>query len=301
MIVDGKNLAYSLKAKIKSEIEELEGKCPTLACIVVGNNPASLRYVNSKKKACIECGMKSITVKLPENVKVEELLEVIDSLNKNKTISGILLQLPLPERLKRYESVIINKISVEKDVDCLTFENVGKIFAGNSEISPCTAKGIIKLIDSVGYDLKGKDVVVLGRSLLVGKSVATLLEKRNATVTLCHSLTVDIQEKTKRADLVVVAIGKPNFVGVDFIKEGAFVVDVGINHIDGKLVGDVDFEKVKEKCSFITPVPGGVGPMTVACLMENNLCLYKNQLKKEALKKKDKKDNHDVFIEKSKE
>ncbi len=270
-ILDGKSFSNEIKAEVKAKVERYfkEG-CPLLACIIVEGDKASETYVASKQKACEVCGLKSMVCRLPHDTSQEELEEVIEKLNVDKNVDAILLQLPLPKHLD--SSQAINKISPDKDVDCLTNENLGAMFAGSS-FAPCTASGIIKLLERYNINLEGKNAVVIGRSLLVGKSVASLLEHKNATVTLCHSKTKNLKEITNSADILIVAIGKPLFITSGYVKEGAIVIDVGINRIDGKIKGDVDYENVKNKCAYITPVPGGVGPLTVACLMENTLHL----------------------------
>ena len=279
-ILNGKTFSAEIKAKVKEDVEEFckNHKTPLLACIIVEGNKASEIYVASKQRACEACGLLSKVVRLPEDVTQNQLEKVISNLNEDDSVSAILLQLPLPKHLDSNRA--INAISPEKDVDCLTNQNLGKLFAGNSNFAPCTATGIIKLLERYGIQIEGKNAVVIGRSLLVGRSVASLLEHKNATVTICHSKTKNMEEITKQADILVVAVGKAHMIGADFVKKGAVVVDVGINRIDGKLLGDVDFENVKEKCSYITPVPGGVGPLTVACLMENTLTLTKLQASK---------------------
>lgn len=270
MIMDGKQLAQEIKMDVKSKVGSLKKK-PLLACIIVEGNSASEIYVASKQRACEECGIGSMLVRLPEDVTQQDLEKEIQKLNKNSDVTAILLQLPLPMHLDADRA--INSISPDKDVDCLTYPNLGKLFAGRGEVAPCTATGIIKFLEKYNIEIEGKHAVVIGRSLLVGKSVASLLEKKNATVTICHSKTKNLSEITKQADILVVAIGKSKFVTSDYVKQGAVVIDVGINRVDSKITGDVDFENVKDKCLMISPVPGGVGPLTVACLMENTLLL----------------------------
>lgn len=275
-IIDGKMVASRLKGLVADRIEKnytMAGrKAPTLACVLVGDDLASKVYVASKEKACHMLGINSVMKILPGDITPQELTRVIKSLNDNDEISGILLQLPLPKHLD--ESQFISLISPKKDVDGLTNENLGKLFAGKPLVAPCTATGIIDLLKFYHLPIQGKHAVVIGRSLLVGKSVASLLEQNNATVTLCHSKTQNLSEITKTADILVVAIGKPKFIIADMVKDGAVVIDVGINRTSEGLVGDVDFEGVKEKSSFITPVPGGVGPMTIAELMANTVILH---------------------------
>lgn len=272
-ILDGKMLSALIKQRIKERIEnEHLNPPPTLACILVGDDPASQVYVANKEKACNAVGMKSIIIRLPATSTNEEVANTIKSLNEDKSVNGILLQLPLPKGLN--EKMLINLISPNKDVDGLTELNLGRLFSKNTLVAPCTATGIIDILKHYNVDIDGKEVVVVGRSLLVGKSVANMLEQLNATVTICHSHTTNLAEHTKRADILVVAIGKPNFITKDMVKQGAVVIDVGINRLEGKLVGDVDFENVKDTCSKITPVPGGVGPMTIAELLNNTMTLY---------------------------
>ena len=269
-IMDGKSLAQEIKNEVKDKVERLRKK-PLLACIIVEGNSASEVYVANKQRACDECGLQSMIVRLPNNVTQRKLENEIVKLNDNKDVSAILLQLPLPEGLDSTRA--LEKIDPSKDVDCLTVHNLGLLFSGQWKIAPCTATGIIKMLKKYDVEIAGKHAVVIGRSLLVGKSVANLLEQNNATVTICHSKTKDLKEITKTADILVVAVGKSKYITSEYVKEGAVVVDVGINRIDGKLTGDVDFEEVKDKCSLISKVPGGVGPLTVACLMENTLLL----------------------------
>lgn len=279
-VIDGKQIANDIKQEVKHVVENSfsnENK-PTLACILVGDNPASMSYVKSKEKACEMCGINSQIYRLNGDCSLEELESLIKNLNNNEKVSAILLQLPLPEHLEEYRDYLINLINPVKDVDALTDVNLGKLLAGKELIAPCTATGIMKIIESTGYNVVGKDVVVIGRSLLVGKSVAALLQNANATVTICHSKSVDLKEKCSKADLLIVAIGKPKFINKDYVKNGAFVVDVGINRTEQGLVGDVDYDDVKDLCNYITPVPGGVGPLTVACLMQNTLTLHELQL-----------------------
>ncbi len=276
-ILNGKEFAQEMRNNVKTAVGKLKNK-PTLACIIVEGDKASEIYVASKQRACAECGINSKVIKLPNDISQIQLEKEIEKLNKSKEITAILLQLPLPKQLN--EERAINKISPEKDADCLTFHNFGKMFAGHSDFAPCTAYGIIKLLEKHNVEIEGKHAVVVGRSNLVGRSVAALLEHENATVTICHSRTQNLKKFTKDADILVVAIGKPKFITADYVKKGAVVVDVGINRVDGKIYGDVDFENVAPKCSKITPVPGGVGPLTVASLMQNTCLLFDEQNKK---------------------
>ena len=257
-------------------MEELKNKgiVPGLAVVIVGNNPASRVYVNSKKKACEELGMYSVEYALKEETTEEELLELISKLNCDDKINGILVQLPLPKHLD--EKLIINTIIPEKDVDAFHPVNVGKIMIGDFNFLPCTPAGVMELIKETGIDISGKECVIIGRSNIVGKPQAMLMLHKNATVTICHSKTKDLAEVVKRADIVVAAVGVSKMVTKDMVKEGAVVIDVGMNRLpDGKLCGDVDFDGVSEVASFITPVPGGVGPMTIAMLMQNTLTAAK--------------------------
>ena len=272
-VFDGKALAEKIKQNVKAKVENLHEK-PCLACIIVGDDKASKIYVNSKKKACEQCGIESLILNLPDNTPKSTLLELLNKLNGDKRISGILVQLPLPAHLDKHREEIINTILPEKDVDCLTDLNLGRLFSGSGKIAPCTATGVMRILKEANVSLEGKKVCVIGRSLLVGKSVAVLLQQENATVTACHSHTENLAQEAAQADVLVVAVGRPKMITREFVKPGAVVVDVGINRTEQGLVGDVDFENVKDICKFITPVPGGVGPLTVACLMENTLSLH---------------------------
>lgn len=271
-IMDGKATAEKIRAGIKAEVANIKTK-PGLAAVLVGENPASKAYVEIKRKTCDEVGIYSELYKLPEETTEKELLQLIDKLNKSEKIHGILVQLPLPQHIR--EEKVLSAIALEKDVDGFSPVNVGRLFSGNEAVVPCTPKGVIRLLEEYGIELAGKNAVVIGRSNIVGKPTALLLLNRNATVTLCHSKTKNLIQYTKNADILVVAVGKPKLITADMVNEGAVVIDVGINRIDGKLVGDVDFESVRKKASYITPVPGGVGPMTVAMLIENTLDRYK--------------------------
>ncbi len=272
-ILQGKEFATIIKDNVKKRVMELKekyGKVPGLAVIIVGNNPASEVYVRNKHKSCEELGIYSEVIAMPETAAKEELLNKIYELNNNKDIHGILVQLPLPNAISKYESEILNKIDPKKDVDGFHPVNVGKMVIGEDALLPCTPHGCIKMLELSNIDIEGKNAVIIGRSNIVGKPMLHLLLKKNATVTICHSKTKNLADITKQADILVAAIGKPQFVTADMVKEGAVVIDVGINRIaPKKLVGDVDFESVKEKASAITPVPGGVGLLTVAMLMEN--------------------------------
>ena len=271
-ILDGKMLSAKIKEDIRKETEELKvkGINPGLAVIIVGDDPASRVYVNNKKKACEACGFYSEEHALPAETTEEELLKLIDELNNRKDINGILVQLPLPKGIDS-EKVLLS-IRPEKDVDAFHPVNVGKIMIGDFDFVPCTPYGVMHLIEETGIDIKGKECVVIGRSNIVGKPQAMLLLHENATVTICHSRTKDLKEVTKRADIIVAAVGKAKFVTADMVKEGAIVIDVGMNRDEnGKLCGDVDYESVEPIASAITPVPGGVGPMTIAMLMKNTI------------------------------
>ena len=277
-LIDGKEVSNHVKTKVREEVDALKEKGiePALAVIIVGNDPASRVYVNNKKKACEFTGMRSVEYAMPEETTEEELLAVIDKLNADDSINGILCQLPVPKHIS--EKAVIERISAKKDVDVFSAENVGKMWQGDYDMASCTPMGVIELLDYYGIDVCGKNCVIIGRSNIVGKPMASLLLERSATVTICHSRTKNLSEITSKADLIVAAVGRAKFVTADMVKEGAIVVDVGINrNEDGKLCGDVDFENVKDKCEFITPVPGGCGPMTIAVLMKNTLLACKKQ------------------------
>ena len=266
-IIDGKALAAKCKARIKEDVERLSGR-PGLAVIIVGDNPASRVYVRNKEKACRETGILSRTYELPEGVSQPELEALIVSLAADERVHGILLQLPLPEGLDAGSALA--KIPPSKDVDGFSAENLGRLVRGEKALVACTPLGVMKLLESAGISPAGKRAVVLGRSETVGKPLALLLLNADATVTVCHSRTENLKEICREADILVSAVGKPGFVTEDMVKEGAVVIDVGINRgADGKLCGDVDFERVAPRTSYITPVPGGVGPMTVAMLLCN--------------------------------
>lgn len=280
-IIDGKLVSTAVREKIAKETAAFKaetGIVPGLAVILVGNNPASAVYVRNKHKACAEVGMNSIQIYMPEDTSEQELLSKIEELNSDQTVHGILVQLPLPSHI--CEEKIISSISPNKDVDAFHPVNVGKIMTGNYSFLPCTPAGVMKLLDFYNIEIKGKKCVVVGRSNIVGKPMSLLLLERNGTPTICHSKTNDLASVTQEADILVVAIGRANFIGADAVKEGAVVIDVGINRLpDGKLAGDVNFDEVSGKASFITPVPGGVGPMTIAVLLENTLTAAKNSIK----------------------
>lgn len=277
-IIDGKAVSKKVKEDVKAECEQLKAKgvTPGLAVIIVGDDPASQVYVHNKEVACEACGFYSVKYALPAETTQEELNALIDKLNKDDKINGILCQLPLPSHLD--DKDVINRIDPLKDVDAFHPVNVGAIMIGDYNYLPCTPAGVMELIHSTGVDVSGKKAVVMGRSNIVGKPMAMLLLHENATVEITHSRTQNLADITKEADILVAAIGKAKFVKADMVKDGAVVIDVGMNRDEnGKLCGDVDFEDVKDKCSFITPVPGGVGPMTIAMLMKNTLTAAKIQ------------------------
>jgi len=271
-LIDGKKVSADIREGLKKEIADVKAKGidPCLAVVLVGENPASKKYVSSKEKTCAELGIISIAHKLPETTTQQDLLKLVDDLNNDKKVHGILIQLPLPKGLD--EKQVMHRIAPEKDVDGFGPQSLGKMLLDEKGFLPCTPYGAMKMLDAYGIDPSGKHAVVLGRSVIVGKPLAMLLLRKNATVTICHSKTRDLKEECLRADILCVAIGKPKFVKGDWIKQGAAVVDVGINVTeDGKLVGDVDFEAAAERAGYITPVPGGVGPMTIAMLMHNTV------------------------------
>lgn len=271
-IIDGKAIAKEIREEIKLKVKKLQRKgfVPGLAVILVGDDPASQVYVNNKAKACQECGIRSQVIRMPEVTSEEELLQLIQQLNENNEIHGILVQLPLPHHIR--ETLIIEAINPLKDVDGLHPENVGKLWNGNAYIKPCTPYGCIELLRRTIKDFRGKKAVVVGRSILMGKPIAALLLSENATVTICHSYTQNLPEITRTADILIVAVGKPGYITGEMIKPGAVVLDVGTSRLtNGKLVGDVDYESAFERAGWITPVPGGVGPMTITMLLQNTL------------------------------
>ncbi len=277
-LIDGKEISAQVKAEVAAAVKELHGNGISvgLAVVIVGDNSASRVYVNNKKKACAEAGILSEEYALPEQTTQQELLALLDKLNADKGINGILVQLPLPGHID--EKTIINAIAPHKDVDAFHPANVGKIMIGDYDFLPCTPAGIIELLDKSGVDLTGKECVVIGRSNIVGKPMSMLLLHRNATVTICHSRTRDLAAVTRRADVLVVAIGRAKFVTPEMVKPGAVVIDVGMNRDEnGKLCGDVEFDTVSETAGMITPVPGGVGPMTIATLLKNTVSAAKLQ------------------------
>lgn len=271
VILSGKELSEKLTQQQKQRVTELKarGIDPGLAVVLVGEDPASTIYVRNKGIACETIGIYSETIRLPGNVSQQQLEDTIQRLNEDRRISGILVQLPLPEGLN--EEAALARILPEKDVDGFHLMNAGKLFTGQEGVIPCTPKGILYMLKDAGIALKGKEAVIIGRSNIVGKPAAMLLLQEHCTVTLCHSRTQDLQSHTRRADILVAAIGKPRFVTADMVKPGAAVMDVGINRVDGKVVGDVDYEPVSRVAGYITPVPGGIGKMTISMLMENTL------------------------------
>ena len=269
-IIDGKKISKEIKDEIKQQVAEMKkaGKNIALAVIQVGNNPASTVYVGNKKKACAYVGIESFSYELPEETTQEELLALVEELNKKKEVNGILVQLPLPKHID--EDKVIKAIDPSKDVDGFHPENVGALSIGQEGFVSCTPAGIIELLKRSDISIDGKECVIIGRSNIVGKPMALLMLRENATVTICHSRTENLKEICKEADILIVAIGKPRYIGADYIKEGAVVIDVGIHrNEENKLCGDVRFEEAEQIASYITPVPGGVGPMTIAMLMHN--------------------------------
>ncbi len=279
-VIDGKAVSAKMREEIAEEVKEFvekHGRAPSLTVIIVGEDPASQVYVRNKEKACIQTGIRSEIIRLPADTGEEELLCRIDELNGDENVNGILVQLPLPDHID--EKNIICRISPKKDVDAFGYENVGRIMTGEYDFLPCTPAGVMELLRRYGISPAGKECVVLGRSNIVGKPMAMLLMHGNGTVTVCHSKTKDLSSHTKRADILVSAIGRAKFVKADMIKEGAVVIDVGINRDeDGRLCGDVDYEGCFDKAAAITPVPGGVGPMTVTMLLKNTLTAAKKQI-----------------------
>ncbi|SNR58511.1 bifunctional methylenetetrahydrofolate dehydrogenase/methenyltetrahydrofolate cyclohydrolase FolD [Desulfurobacterium atlanticum] len=279
-ILDGKALAQKIKEELRDEIERLEeavGRRPGLAVVLVGDDPASKIYVKNKERTCEELGIKSVGIRKPSSITQEELESIIDDLNGRDDIDGILVQLPIPEHLDSQK--IINLISPLKDVDGFHPVNMGKVVLGlfDEGLMPCTPYGVIKIFEAYGIELQGKNAVMVGHSNIVGKPLANMMVNLNATVSVCHVYTRDLKSYTKEADILCVATGVPHLIKEDMVKEGAVVIDIGISRVNGKIVGDVDFEKVKGKVSAITPVPGGVGPMTIAMLMYNTVKAFKRR------------------------
>ena len=277
IVISGKELATIRRNKMREEVIEFGKKysrLPHLVVILVGDNPASVSYVTGKGKACEEIGIKNTTIKKPENITEKELLNIIDELNNDSTVDGILVQLPLPKHIN--PDLVINSIAPAKDVDGFHPFNVASLYLKQPGIVSCTPKGIIEVLDFANIQIEGKHAVVIGRSNIVGMPVSKLLLDRNATVTICHSRTKNLAEITNTADIIIAAVGKAKFVKADMVRDGAVVIDVGVNRdeVTGKLCGDVDFKDVEPKASYITKVPGGIGPMTITCLMENTLECY---------------------------
>lgn len=271
-IIDGKSTAFETCEKVRLRVDSLlkNGVEPCLAVIIVGDDPASRVYVNNKKKKCAVVGIKSLEFALPAQTTQRELLELIERLNQNSLVNGILCQLPLPEHID--EKAVIEAIDPQKDVDCFCDVNVGKLWTGNAVFLPCTPAGVMEMLRQYNIEVSGKNCVIVGRSNIVGKPLAALMLQNNATVTVCHSKTGNLDSVCRSADILVAAVGKAKFITADMVRENAVVIDVGINRDEnGKLCGDVDFDAVKDKASFITPVPGGCGPMTIAMLMQNTV------------------------------
>lgn len=281
VIIDGKTVSTNIRTRIKDETETFvnsTGVVPGLAVIIVGEDPASQVYVRNKNIACGQVGFYSEVISLPQETSQEELLKVISQLSDNDKIHGILVQLPLPEHID--EQAVINSIPPHKDVDAFHPYNVGRMMIGNQVFVPCTPAGVMALLEEYKIDVEGKHCVIVGRSNIVGKPQAMLMLQKNATVTICHSKTVNLAEITRNADIIVAAVGRAKFIKGDMVKDGAVVIDVGINrNADGKLCGDIDFDEVSPKASFITPVPGGVGPMTITMLLKNTLASAKESVK----------------------
>ena len=278
VVIDGKKIAAGIKESVRRDIEEFKekkGRKVCLAVVLVGNDPASKVYVGNKIKAAEYVGIKSLSFDLPEDSVQEDVEKLVSSLSSDDGVDGILVQLPLPNHLDSEK--ILSLIDPVKDVDGFSAENIGNLTLFKETVAPCTPSGIIELIKSTGVTLSGKNAVVIGRSNIVGKPIALMLLKEDCTVTVCHSKTKDLKEVTSRADIIVAAVGKPCFITADMVKEGAIVIDVGISRKDNRLLGDVDFNNVAPKSSFITPVPGGVGPMTIAMLMKNALTCAKRR------------------------
>ncbi len=275
-LIDGKKVRDHNLEIMKGEVAELnaQGVYPCLCVIIVGSDPASRVYVNNKKKACENIGIVSREYAMPEETTTEELLSLIDELNADESVSGILCQMPVPKHID--SKAVLEKIDPAKDVDCFHPYNVGKLVQGDNVMLPCTPAGMVEMLDYMGVEISGKHCVIIGRSDIVGKPMALLMLQRNATVTICHSRTANLSEVCSQADILVAAVGRPNFVTADMVKDGAIILDVGINRMeDGKLCGDVNFAECEPKASMITPVPGGVGPMTITMLMRNTITAEK--------------------------
>ena len=278
-ILDGKAIAAQIEQEIRAELDELKSKhgiTPGLAVVLAGENPASEVYVRNKERKCNDLGIRSIVRRLPESASEQEVIDAVRQLNEDESVHGIIVQLPLPKHVD--PEVVISHIDPNKDVDGFHPVNVGWMFIGRNRFVPCTPAGIVEILDRSGIEIEGKRAVVIGRSNIVGKPLSILLLQRNATVTVCHSRTVDLPNITRQADILVAAVGRARFVTAEMVKEGAVVIDVGINRVDDKIVGDVDFDAVKEVASAITPVPGGVGPLTVIMLMRNTVLAAKMRL-----------------------
>jgi methylenetetrahydrofolate dehydrogenase (NADP+) / methenyltetrahydrofolate cyclohydrolase len=276
ILLDGKKIAEEIRASLKTQISAMKQK-PGLAAIMVGDNPASRLYVGIKRKTCEEVGIYSELYELPETTKEQELLQLIKRLNKDPKIHGILVQMPVPKHIN--EQKLFAEIALEKDVDGFHDFNMGRLLTGEELTVPCTPKGIVRIVEHYGIPIAGKNVCIIGRSKIVGRPTALMFLNRDATVTVCHRATKSISEHTLIADILVAAAGVPKLIKADMVKPGAVVIDVGTTKVAGKLTGDVDFESVKEKAAFITPVPGGVGPMTVAMLLENTFLAFKGEVK----------------------
>ena len=279
-LLDGSALAKKIRSNLKIQTEEYikkYNKVPHLAVILVGDDPASETYVRFKEKACNQVGIKSTIVNLPETILEADLIDEINRLNNDNSVHGILLQLPIPKHLDSEE--IINLIDPKKDVDGFANENVAKLSKNQDALVPCTPLGIIRLLEEYNIKVQGEHCVILGRSQIVGKPMAQLMLQKNSTVTICHSKTKNLKEIATQADILIAATGKAHMVDETYVKDGAVVIDVGVSRIDGKIYGDVDFDKVVDKASYITPMPGGTGPMTIACLLENTLKCYINLVK----------------------
>jgi len=275
MILDGKKVAKSIEDALTTRIDSIKKankRCPKLAVVLVGSNPASLSYVASKEKACLRVGIQSLVIRLEEDAKYEEVLRNIHQLNEDSTVDGILIQLPLPKHLDAQS--LIEHLDPSKDVDGLHPENVAKLYSQSKGFIPCTPKGIMSLLKYYDVPISGQNAVVIGRSQLVGRPIAQLLLNENASVTVCHSKTRDVSLYTKQADLIVVAIGQAHYLNASHVDKKAYIIDVGINRVENRLVGDCDTEALQEKCLGISPVPGGVGPLTIASLLENTLEAY---------------------------
>lgn len=277
-VIDGRQVSIQIKEEIKNfvnERKEQKKALPKIASILVGNDGGSIYYQNSQEKVATSLGVQFSKIILDEKIDEKELIEKIEELNEDKSVSGIMILLPLPKHLN--EKNIVNKISVEKDIDCLTYESVGKLYLGEETFVPCTPQSIITLLESYKVDLEGKEVVVIGRSNIVGKPIAQLLLNKHATVTICHSKTKKLKELCKRADILIVAIGKPKFITKEYIKENAILIDVGTSSFEGKITGDIDFESVKDIAKLITLVPGGVGALTTTLLIKNSCKVLKDE------------------------